>query len=32
MADSGGEHVILLLEPLKLGFQVPYSLLKAAHL
>ncbi len=27
-----GKRVILFLEPSKLGFQVPYSLLEAAHL
>ena len=26
------ERVVLFLEPYKLGFQVPYSLLEAAHL
>ena len=26
------QRVVLFLEPYKLGFQVPYSLLEAAHL
>jgi hypothetical protein len=32
MTNPSGEHVVFLLEPGKLGFQVTYSLLKAAHL
>src|SRR5438094_8351266 len=32
MPHLGGEHVILVLKPDKLGFQVTYSLLQAAHL
>jgi hypothetical protein len=32
MPYLSGEHVILLLEPGQLGFQVTYSLLEAAHL
>jgi hypothetical protein len=28
----GGEHVVLLVQPGKLGLEVTYSLLKAAHL
>ena len=32
MADRGDEHIVLVLEPGKLGLQVAYSLLQAAHL
>jgi hypothetical protein len=32
MPYLSGEHVILFLKPGKLGFQVTYSLLEAAHL
>jgi hypothetical protein len=32
MADRGNQHIVLVLEPSKLGFQVTYSLLQAAHL
>jgi hypothetical protein len=32
MADLNRERVILFLKPHKLGFQVAYSLLEAAHL
>jgi len=32
MTDCRDEHIILVLEPCKLGFQVTYSLLQAAHL
>jgi hypothetical protein len=32
MTDCGDEHIIFLLKPCKLGFQVTYSLLQAAHL
>ncbi len=32
MSGFGRERVILVLEPDQLGFQVAYSLLKAAHL
>ena len=32
MPDFRSQRVVLVLEPNKLGFQVTYSLLKAAHL
>src|ERR1700733_311902 len=32
MPHLSGEHVVLVLKPGKLGFQVTYSLLQAAHL
>ena len=32
MTNCGDEHIILILEPGKLGFQVTYSLLQATHL
>jgi len=32
VADFCGEHVFLLLEPRKLGFQVTHTPLQAAHL
>jgi hypothetical protein len=32
MADRSDKHVILLLKPSKLSFQITYSLLEAAHL
>ena len=32
MPHLSGEHVVLVLKPSKLGFQVTYSLLQAAHL
>src|SRR5579875_889963 len=32
LADLGGEHIVLLVQPGKLGLKVTYSLLKAAHL
>ncbi len=31
MADFSGKYVVFLLKPGKLGFQVAYSALKAAH-
>jgi hypothetical protein len=32
MTDCGDEHIIFILEPCELSFQVTYSLLQAAHL
>jgi hypothetical protein len=32
MPDFGSKHIVLFLEPRHSGLQVPYSLLKAAHL
>jgi hypothetical protein len=32
MTSRSHEHIVLVLKPSKLGFQVTYSLLQAAHL
>jgi hypothetical protein len=32
MADGSNKHIVLVLEPSKLSFQVTYSLLQSAHL
>jgi hypothetical protein len=32
MSRRSDEHIVLVLKPGKLGFQVAYSLLEAAHL